>query len=159
MIESAFCIEGLTVEVIADGCHLPPEMLRMVYRVMGVERVALTCDSMRCAGQQVSESILGSLSNGQRVIIEDDVAKMPDRTAFAGSIATDDRLVRVMRNQAGVPLQDCVRMMSLTPAQIMHIDDHTGSIEVGKTADLICFDEQITVLGTMVAGNAKGNLA
>ena len=48
---------------------------------------------------------------------------------------------------------------SLTPAQIMHIDDHTGSIEVGKTADLICFDEQITVLGTMVAGNAKGNLA
>ena len=113
----------------------------------------------RCAGQQVSESILGSLSNGQRVIIEDDVAKMPDRTAFAGSIATDDRLVRVMRDQAGVPLQDCVRMMSLTPAQIMHIDDRTGSIEVGKTADLICFDEQITVLGTMVAGNAKGNLA
>lgn len=159
LIESAFCIEGLTVEVIADGCHLPPEMLRMVYRAMGVERVALTCDSMRCAGQQVSESILGSLSNGQRVIIEDDVAKMPDRTAFAGSIATDDRLVRVMRDQAGVPLQDCVRMMSLTPAQIMHIDDRTGSIEVGKTADLICFDEQITVLGTMVAGNAKGNLA
>ena len=96
LIESAFCIGDLTVEVIADGCHLPVEILEMVYRLKGPEKVALTCDSMRCAGQNVKESVLGSLKNGQRVIIEDDVAKMPDRTAFAGSIATDDRLVRVM---------------------------------------------------------------
>ena len=111
LIESAFCIGDLTVEVIADGCHLPVEILEMVYRLKGPEKVALTCDSMRCAGQNVKESVLGSLKNGQRVIIEDDVAKMPDRTAFAGSIATDDRLVRVMYHQARVPLWDCVRMM------------------------------------------------
>lgn len=159
LLESAFCIEGLTVEIIADGCHLPPEILRMVYRVMGVDRVALTCDSMRCAGQNVSESILGSLKNGQRVIIEDEVAKMPDRTAFAGSIATDDRLVRVMRDQAGVPLHDCVRMMTLTPARIMGIDGHTGSIAVGKDADLVCFNEHIDIQGVMVSGQAQGILA
>lgn len=159
LIESAFCIEGLTVEIIADGCHLPPEILRMVCRTMGPDRVALTCDSMRCAGQEVTESILGSLENGQRVIIEDEVAKMPDRTAFAGSIATDDRLVRVMRDKAGVPLCDCVRMMTLTPARIMGIDDHTGSIAVGKDADLVCFDEHIAVLGTRVGATARGVLA
>lgn len=152
LIESAFCIEGLTVEVIADGCHLPPEILRMVYRTMGADRVALTCDSMRCAGQQVTESILGSLENGQRVIIEDDVAKMPDRTAFAGSIATDDRLVRVMVHQAGVPLADAVRMMTLTPARIMGLAQRRGSIACGKEADLISFNDHIDISGVMVGG-------
>ena len=123
VLESAFCIPDMTVELIADGCHLPIEILQMVYRLKGVEKVALTCDSMRCAGQDVKESILGSLENGQRVIIEDDVAKMPDRTAFAGSIATDDRLIRVMVHKAGVPLWDAVRMMSLTPAEIIGLGD------------------------------------
>lgn len=152
VLESAFCIPDMTVEIIADGCHLPAELLNMVWRFKGAERVALTCDSMRCAGQDVSESILGSLENGQRVIIEDGVAKLPDRSAFAGSIATDDRLVRVMTRQAGVPLHEAVRMMTLTPANIMGIGDRTGSIEVGKDADLICFDDEICVCGVMVRG-------
>ena len=65
------------------------------------------------------ESILGSLNNGQKVIIEDGVAKMPDRKAFAGSVATTDRLVRTMIYLAGVPLIDAVRMMTLTPARIL----------------------------------------
>lgn len=152
LIESAFCIGDLTVEVIADGCHLPVELLQLVYRVKGPEKVALTCDSMRCAGQDVKESVLGSLKNGQRVIIEDGVAKMPDRTAFAGSIATDDRLVRVMYHRAGVPLHDCVRMMTLTPAAVMGIDRQVGSIMPGKSANLICFDEDIRVSAVMVRG-------
>ena len=153
LIESAFCIDDLTVEVIADGCHLPAEILEMVYRIKGPGKMALTCDSMRCAGQNVKESVLGSLKNGQRVIIEDDVAKMPDRMAFAGSIATDDRLVRVMYRQARVPLWDCVRMMSLTPAAIMGIGNQVGSIMPGKTANLICFDEDIRISAAMVRGN------
>ena len=152
VLESAFCIPDMTVEIIADGCHLPVELLNMVWRLKGVDRVALTCDSMRCAGQDVTESILGSLENGQRVIIEDGVAKLPDRMSFAGSIATDDRLVRVMAQKAGVPLHEAVRMMSLTPANIIGIGDRTGSIEVGKDADLVCFDDEINVSGVMVRG-------
>ena len=152
VLESAFCIPDMTVEIIADGCHLPVELLNMVWRLKGVERVALTSDSMRCAGQDVTESILGSLENGQRVIIEDGVAKLPDRMSFAGSIATDDRLIRVMTQQAGVPLHEAVRMMSLTPARIIGIGDKTGSIEVGKDADLVCFDDAINISGVMVRG-------
>ncbi|MBQ3134480.1 MAG: N-acetylglucosamine-6-phosphate deacetylase [Oscillospiraceae bacterium] len=152
VLESAFCIPDMTVEIIADGCHLPPELLNMVWRFKGAARVALTCDSMRCAGQDVTESILGSLENGQRVIIEDGVAKLPDRTAFAGSIATDDRLVRVMTEQAGVPLHEAVRMMTLTPAEIIGLGDRKGSIEVGKEADLVCFDDEVNVTGVMVGG-------
>lgn len=153
MVESAFCIDDLTVEIIADGCHLPIEILQMVYRIKGPEKIALTCDSMRCAGQDVKESILGSLENGQKVIIEDEVAKLPDRTAFAGSVATDDRLVRVMYHKAEIPLYDCVRMMSLTPSVIMGIDHQVGSIMPGKAANLICFDDNIHIAAVMVQGS------
>lgn len=150
--ESAFCIPEMTVEVIADGCHLPPELLEMVYRVKGVDKVALTCDSMRCAGQDVKEAVLGSLESGKTVLIEDGVAKMADRSAFAGSIATDDRLVRVMYHTVKVPLYDAVRMMTLTPAAIIGLDDCKGSIEAGKDADLICFDDEIIISGVMATG-------
>lgn len=152
VLESAFCLPDMTVEIIADGCHLPVELLEMVYRVKGADKVALTCDSMRCAGQQVTESILGSLENGQKVLIEDGVAKLMDRSAFAGSIATDDRLIRTMYHKAGVPLYDAVRMMTLTPAAIIGLGARRGSIEVGKEADLVCFDENIEVSGVMVSG-------
>lgn len=152
VLESAYCISDMTVEVIADGCHLPPELLEFVYRVKGADKVVLTCDSMRCAGQDLTESIIGSKENGQRVIIEDGVAKMPDRTAFAGSIATDDRLIRVMHKKVGIPLWDAVKMMTLTPARIIGLDRTKGSISVGKDADLICFDSDIQIKGTMVCG-------
>lgn len=155
VIESAFCLPELTVEIIADGCHLPAEILHMVYRSMGVERVALTCDSMRCAGQDVKESFLGSRESGQRVIIEDGVAKLPDRTAFAGSIATDDRLVRVMYRKAGVPLHDAVQMMTLTPARIIGLDGCKGSLDIGKDADMVCFNEDIRVCGVMAGGKGR----
>ncbi len=160
VLESAFCIPEMTVEIIADGCHLPIELLELVYRVKGPDKVALTCDSMRCAGQDVRESILGSLENGQKVLIEDDVAKLMDRSAFAGSIATDDRLIRVMTQKVGVPLFDAVRMMTLTPAQIVGLDDQKGSIQEGKDADLISFDENIQISGAMVEGKGLlGTLA
>lgn len=152
VLESAFCIPQMSVEIIADGCHLPPELLRMVYRLKGAEKTVLTCDSMRCAGQDVTESFLGNRQSGQRVIIEDGVAKLPDRTAFAGSIALDDRLVRVMTGAAGVPLHDAVRMMTLTPAEVLGIAEDTGSLRVGKRADLVLFDETIQVSGVMVSG-------
>lgn len=155
LLESAFCLPELTVEIIADGCHLPPELLRMVYETKGVRRTALTCDSMRCAGQNVRESYLGRMGEGQRVIIEDDVAKLPDRSAFAGSVATDDRLVRVMCRQAGVPLHDAVRMMTLTPAEIMGLAGRKGSVEAGKDADLVCFDKDIHITGVMARGVGK----
>ena len=99
------------------------------------------------------ESILGSLEKGQKVIIEDGVAKLPDRSSFAGSVATTDRLVRTMVQLAEIPLVDAVKMMTLTPARIMKIDGTKGSIEVGKDADFVIFDEKIDVSHTIIEGN------
>ncbi len=152
VIESAFLIDEMTVEIIADGAHLPASLLRLIYKIKGPQNIALVTDSMRAAGMPEGEYILGSLKEGQKVIVEDGVAKLPDRTAFAGSVATADRLVRTMVQLAQVPLMEAVQMMTVTPARIMKVDDRKGSIAVGKDADLVIFDDDINVHLTMVEG-------
>lgn len=153
VVEAAYLIDSMTVEIIADGVHLPKPLLQFVYKFKGPDKTALCTDAIRGAGMPDGESILGSLTNGQKVIIEDGVAKLPDRSAFAGSVATTDRLVRTMINIAGVPLIDAIRMITLTPARILHVDSQKGSLEVGKDADIIIFDNQINLTTTISEGH------
>jgi N-acetylglucosamine-6-phosphate deacetylase len=107
---------------------------------------------MRAAGMPPGESILGSLKNGLKVLVEDGVAKLPDRSAFAGSVVTFDRLVRNMITIADVPLLEAVQMATATPAAIMKIDDRKGSVVVGKDADVVLFDENINIEMTIIRG-------
>ena len=150
--ESSLCLDDLTVEVIADGMHLPLSLLKLVFKAKGADKVCLVTDSMRAAGTDVKESILGSLESGQRVEIEDGVAFMPGRGSFGGSVATTDRLVRTMVKGVGVPLTDAIRMMSLTPARVLSIDGRKGSIGVGKDADIVLFDKDIDIKMVMCRG-------
>lgn len=152
VVETAFLIDEITVEIIADGSHLPASLLKLIYKIKGADRIALVTDSMRAAGMPEGESIIGSKENGIRVIIEDGVAKLPDRTAFAGSVATADRLVRNMVNFAHVSLVDAVKMMTLTPAAIIGASSSKGSISPGKDADIVIFDKDINVEMTIIQG-------
>jgi N-acetylglucosamine-6-phosphate deacetylase len=152
VIESAYLYDQLTVEIIADGIHLPPSLLQLIYKQIGPARIALITDSMRAAGLGPGESILGSLRDGLNVIVEDGVAKLPDRTAFAGSVATADRCVRTMVQQSGVPLLHAVQMMTSTPARICKVDHTKGTLTIGKDADVVVFDDQISVQTTIVKG-------
>lgn len=145
IVESAYLYDDLTSEIIADGCHLPASLLKLAYRQIGPRRLALVTDAMRGAGQTEGESILGSLQNGQRVVLEDGVAKMPDRTAFAGSICTADRLVRTMVTLAGASLPDAVQMITETPARILGLDQTHGSLLPGRAADIVVFDHNIEI--------------
>ena len=151
-LEATYLIDDMTVEIIADGVHLPNSLLRYVDKFKGPDKIALCTDSMRGAGMPDGESILGSLQGGQKVIIEDGVAKLPDRTAFAGSVATADRLIRTMIGLADVPLEEAIRMITLTPARILKIDKTKGSIEIGKEADLVLFDKDININTTIING-------
>ncbi|MBU1823237.1 MAG: amidohydrolase family protein, partial [Bacteroidetes bacterium] len=151
-VESAFLLDEMDVEIIADGIHLPPPLLKLVYKIKGPDRIALITDAMRAASLPPGDSILGPKDNGLRVLVEDGVAKLPDRTSFAGSVATADRLVRTMVQQADVPLLDAIRMITATPARIMGVDSRKGSLTIGKDADLVLFDEDIRVSMTMVGG-------
>lgn len=152
VIESAYLLDGMTVEIIADGVHLPAPLLKLVLKLKGAERIALVTDAMRAAGMPPGPSILGSLRDGLEVIVEDDVAKLLDGTAFAGSVATMDRLVRNMVQLAGASLEDAVKMASLTPAAIIGLSGSKGSLVAGKDADVVIFDGDINVQRTIVSG-------
>jgi N-acetylglucosamine-6-phosphate deacetylase len=151
-VEAAFLIEEMTVEIIADGIHLPPPLLRLVCKMKDPGRIALITDAMRGAGMPPGESILGGKQDGLKVIIEDGVAKLPDRSAFAGSIATADRLVRTMVAHSGQPLSDIIRMITHTPAAIMGLEARKGSIAEGRDADIAIFNENIDIQYTIVGG-------
>ena len=96
-------LQDFDIEVIADGVHLPDDLLRLVYRLKGPDRVVLCTDSIRATGLPDGEYIQGSLENGLKFIVENGVALRPDRGGLAGSVATTDRLVRTMARAAGLP--------------------------------------------------------
>jgi N-acetylglucosamine-6-phosphate deacetylase len=152
VVESGYLLKGLSVELIADGMHLPPDLLRLILRCKNHDEICLCTDSMRGACMPDGPSILGSIRDGQAVLVEQGIALMPDRSCFAGSVATTDRLVRVMVYQAGLAVWEAVRMMTLNPARFIGCDDHKGSLEIGKDADLVLFDENISVQAVYVRG-------
>ena len=152
VVESGYLIDGLTLEVIADGMHLPPALLRLVYQAKKSEQICACTDSMRAAGLPEGPSILGPIEGGTAVIVEDGIAKMPDKSCFAGSVATCDRMVRTLMRDAGLPLWEAVRASSYLPASFMGLGETTGSIRVGKQADLLVFDRDIAVKRVFVSG-------
>ncbi|MCF0056913.1 N-acetylglucosamine-6-phosphate deacetylase [Dyadobacter sp. CY356] len=158
VIESAFIIDAMDVEIIADGIHLPAPLLKLIMKIKGPDRIALITDAMRAAGMPEGDSILGPLKTGLKVIVEDGVAKLPDRSSFAGSVATADRLVRNMINMADVSLLDAVKMITVTPARIMNVHDKKGSLIAGKDADVVIFDENINVEKTIIGGRVIHDL-
>lgn len=152
VVESGYLIDGLTLEIIADGMHLPPPLLRLIYQCKKADQICACTDSMRASGEAVDTSILGPKVGGTAVLIEDGIAKMPDRTCFAGSVATCDRLVRVLMQEVNLSLVQAIRAVSYLPASFMGLDAETGSIAVGKRADLVLFDKDIQIQRVFVSG-------
>lgn len=153
VIESAFIIDSMDVEIIGDGIHVPPPLIKLAYKIKGPDKIALITDAMRATGMPEGESVLGNKETGLKVIIENGVAKMADRSSFAGSVATTDRLIRTMVQMADIPLIEAVRMASKTPARIMGIEGSKGTLAAGKDADIVIFDKDINIKITMVSGN------
>lgn len=148
VIETAYLSDDLYVEIICDGKHLPPELIRMIYQIKGADRIALVTDSLALAGTDQKH---GFMQNTE-FIIEDGVCKLMDRSAFAGSIATADRLVRVAVKEAGIPMIEAVKMMTSTPAKIMKLSSK-GRIARNMDADLVAFDENIQLKTVFARGN------
>ena len=145
-VESIYLIDGITVEVIADGIHVPIPLLKLVYKIKGVEGTALCTDGLSCsAGDE-------NMYLDPRFVIENGVCKLADRSALAGSVATMDRLIRTMVEQVGVTFFDAVRMSSETPARIMGVFDRKGSIKAGKDADMCIYDTDLNLKSVIAMG-------
>lgn len=137
-VESVYLMDDMSVEVIADGIHLPATILKLVYKVKGVEKTCLVTDSLKytgCDNKQIDDP---------NYVIEDGVCKLADHQTIAGSISTADVLVKTML-KAGVPLEDAVRMASETPARIIGVADRKGTLEKGKDADIVVLDNDANV--------------
>jgi N-acetylglucosamine-6-phosphate deacetylase len=144
-VEAGLYFEDLYAEIIADGKHLPLELLRFIYKCKGADRLCLITDGTRASGlKNGASALLGSKKNGIPVVIEDDVAKLPDRQSFAGSTATADRLYKTMAKAIGKDMVALSKLSSTTPARIMGWTDR-GEIATGKRADLLLVNENLDI--------------
>jgi N-acetylglucosamine-6-phosphate deacetylase len=162
VLEAALLLDQLTTEMIADGHHLPPSLMRLVLKVKGTERVCAVTDAIAAAGLGPGRYRLGGLD----VVVEDEVpeeyeiqlgkgncvAKLVDRSAFAGSAALMNMLVRNLANFVGLPLIEAVKMATWTPARILGVSHERGLLAPGMKADLVVFDDNFDVHMTIVEG-------
>ncbi len=154
IVEAAFLMDDMDVEMIGDGCHLPKEFLQLIYKIKGEDHIALITDASRYTDLDVPEGqILHSdVEEQPNLYIENGVAVLEGGKCFAGSICTADRLIRTMTKIAGVSLCSAVKMASLTPARIVGVDSEVGSIARGKRANLLLFDDDIRIRHVMKRG-------
>ena len=153
IIESTFLRDELCAEIIADGKHLPSELIKMIVKIKGADKTLLCTDSLAIAGTDIKEGVM----SGTEFIVEDGVCKLKDRSAFAGSIATADRLVRVMTKECGYDIVTAVKMITETPAKIAK--NNAGKLEKGCRADIVVFDDEINVESVFVNGLNVFNFA
>jgi N-acetylglucosamine-6-phosphate deacetylase len=152
VLEATLFFDELTTEVIADGKHLSPELLRLAYKCKGPDRLALVTDAMRAVDMPDGEYWFGPAKTGERVRKLDGVGVTLDGTALASGAMGMDHCVRTMHRTAGVSLPEVVRMASLTPARILGVEKEIGSLEVGKRADLLVLDANLNVKRVYIGG-------
>jgi len=167
VIESTLLLDELTTELIADGHHLPPSLMKLVIHSKGMDKVCLVTDSMEAAGLGPGEYELGGL----RVIVEANipeefeiqtqennyVAKLTDRKVFASSVATMDRLVKNMVNFVDLSIREAIQLVTYNSAKIQGIDNEVGVLAKNKIADITVFDDNIDIKMTIVNGKIRHN--
>lgn len=139
--------EGVTMELIADGVHVHPVLVRLLYKLKRGRGICLVTDAISAAGQPDGEYCLGDV----RIIVRKAIATTEAGT-LAGSTLTMNRAVKNFMEFTGCSLPEAVRCASLNPAQLLGVDGQKGSLEVGKDADLVIFDEDFNVHYTILAG-------
>ncbi len=147
VVGAAFANDALITELIADGIHVHPAVMKLVIDSKGEDKVVLISDGIAAVGMPNGEYELGGL----QVFTENGKATLRDGT-LAGSLLTLDEAIRNLANQVNVPMWKAVKMASLTPASRIGIAHQRGSIEVGKKADLVlvseaCFVEKVFIDG------------
>lgn len=151
VVEAAYLNEDVTVELICDGRHIPRDILRLALKIKGADKVSAITDGMRIAGTDMQSGKLGSLKSGTDVIVDDTVAKLPDMSSYAGSIATMDRCLRVLCKDYGIDILTASKMLSGTPAKLFK-ENNIGEIKEGFNADLVIADNNLKIINVIKNG-------
>ena len=153
VVEAGLVIDSITTQTIADLRHLPKGVLQLIYKSKGDEKMYLITDGLEFSASDIKENTVYTQENGMSVIYEDNVMKLSDRSALAGSASVLSDCVRNMYKTVGAPLYSAVRMASLTPAEVLGFQNQKGKIEKGYDADLILFDDEINIKSVVTNGN------
>lgn len=146
-VGAAFLIESLRAELIPDGLHISKEMLEIIYKNMGSDRIILITDAMRAKGMEPGEYDIG----GQKAIVQNNRAVLSDGT-LAGSILNMRDGAELMLQLEGVRLKDIVKMTAENPAKQINIFHRKGSIAVGKDADIVIVNNRLQIQYTFCRG-------
>lgn len=158
ILEAAYLYNDFYIELIGDGKHVAKETMQLALKIKSSEKINLTSDAMRAAGQSnISESFLGEICSENRVIIDDNVAKLPDMSSYAGSIATGDIMFKNAVLNYDIPITDAVSMLSATPAKIIG-ETNKGSIEKGKDADIVIWNDDYSIFNIVYEGEIKNEI-
>lgn len=152
VVEAAYLNDDVTVELICDGRHIPRDVLRLALKIKGAQKVSAITDGMRIAGTDMQNGKLGSLKSGTDVIVDDNVAKLPDMSSYAGSIATMDRCLKVLVRDYGIDIVTASKMLSKAPSNLLGLDNK-GVIENGKQADLVVCDKELNLKRVILGGS------
>ncbi|HID15342.1 MAG TPA: hypothetical protein EYP16_00865 [Candidatus Atribacteria bacterium] len=148
IVEAGFLLDELSVEVIGDGKHLPPSLLRLIFKNKGVSNVVGITDSISAAGLPEGTYKLGD----DDIIVEDGIAKLKDRSSFAGSLAWTNQIVRNFKDLVGLPIELAVKPLTVNPAKLLGMYPERGVITRGSFADITIFDENLDVFYTIREG-------
>lgn len=152
LLEATLYFDELTTEVIADGRHLSPDLLRLALKAKGHERLALCTDCSRALDMPEGEYLFGPLDGGEPFRHEQGVGLMLDGSALASSAQGMDHMVRTFAAATNCPAWMAVAMASITPARIAGVEKLVGSLEAGKLADLLVLDKDLHLQSVYVAG-------
>ena len=162
LTELALIDERLTLELLADNHHLPPEMVKLAYKCRGADKLCIVSDCLRAGGMPRDGRVysLGAGAEGEtsRFIVSDGVARLTDGTRFAGSIQPLGKMIRNLVFDCNIPLVDAVKAASANPAKIIGEDGFVGSIEKGKAADFYICDAALNPKMTIVNQKIKNKL-
>ena len=146
-VETTFLEETTDAEIICDGIHLPPELLLLIYKIKGPDRLCMITDSMRAAGMPDGEYSLGGLP----VIVADGAARLREGGALAGSTLQLSTAFKNVAEVTGLPLSEVVKSTSYSAAKALGLQN-VGKIEPGYLADIAILDDDFNVTETIVGG-------
>jgi len=149
----ALISKRLKVQIIGDGNHINPVIVKLILNTKGCDNVILISDSMRAT--DIDDGVYSS--GGLKVIVKEGIAKLEDGT-LAGSTLTLDQAVKNLVNWGLTSISDAVKMASYNPAKEIGFGNSKGLIENGRDADIIVLDKQLNVIMTMIAGEIVFNL-
>ena len=162
VIESTLLLDELSTELILDGHHLPPSLIKLIIKAKGLDKLSLITDAISATGLGSGKCCVGGIDAIIETKVPEEfeipeeegnfVAKLLTRDSFAGSVTTMDRCIRNMVKLVGLSIQDAIKMATVNPAKVVGVDDRKGSLTRGKDADIVVFDNDVRVFLTMVKG-------